>query len=46
MNNLTFEKVWQENDLIELKITAVSKYVQAFQYCYIQRCDLIDIAKK
>ena len=46
MNNLTFEKVWQENDLIELKITAVSKYVQAFQYCYIQRCDLLDIAKK
>ena len=31
MNNLIFEKVWQENDLIELKITAISKYVQAFQ---------------
>ena len=35
-NNLIFEKIWKDGDLIELKITAISEYVNAFQNCYVE----------
>lgn len=34
-NNIIFEKIWQDEDLIELKITAISEYVKAYQNCYV-----------
>lgn len=34
-NNIIFEKVWQEDNLVELKITAICEYVNAFQSCYV-----------
>lgn len=46
MNNIVFEKVWQDDDLIELKILAESEFVTAYQKCYIQQSDLEKVSKK
>ena len=46
MNNIVFEKVWQDDDLIELKILAESEFVTASQKCYIQQSDLEKVSKK
>ena len=46
MDNLIFEKVWQDESLIELKISAESEFVSAFQSCYIQDTRLEEIADK
>jgi len=37
MDNIIFEKIYEEieNDFIELKITGISEYVQAYQTCYV-----------
>lgn len=35
MDNIIFEKVWQDESLIELKISASSEFVSAYQSCYI-----------
>lgn len=45
-DNLIFEKIYQDDTLIELKISATSEYVSAYQNCYIQDTDLKDIAEK
>lgn len=46
MDNITFEKIWQDENLIELKITANSKFVSSYQSCYIQDKKLEEIADK
>lgn len=46
MNNIVFEKVWQDDDLIELKILAESEFVTAYQKCYIQKIDLEEASNK
>lgn len=45
-DNLIFEKIYQDDNLIELKISAFSEYVSAYQNCYIQDTALLYIAKK
>lgn len=46
MDSLSFEKVWNEDGLFELRVEATSKYVSAFQYCYIPETDFIEIGNK
>ncbi len=46
MDNITFEKIWQDENLIELKISANSEFVSAYQSCYIQDKELKKIADK
>ncbi len=46
MDNITFEKIWQDENLIELKIAANSEFVSAYQSCYIQDKELEKIADK
>lgn len=46
MDYISFEKVWQEDNLIELKIVASSEFASAYQNCYIQDVDLEIIAKR
>ncbi|MBN1045279.1 MULTISPECIES: hypothetical protein [unclassified Clostridium] len=46
MNNIIFEKVWQDSELIELKITAKSEFVTAYQNCYVQNDNLEEISEK
>lgn len=45
-DNLRFEIIWQDDALLELKITARSEYVTAYQNCYIQDSDLENHAEK
>lgn len=46
MDKITFEKIWQDGDIIELKISANSEFVSAYQSCYIQDTMLQKISKK
>ena len=46
MDCISFEKIWQDDNLIELKIFASSEFVSAYQNCYIQNVDLTTIAEK
>jgi len=46
MDNLIFEKVWKDNDLLELKFTACSEFVTTHQMCYIQDTVLSELAGK
>ena len=46
MDNLIIEKIWQEENCIELKIFAKCAFVKAYQMCYIQDEKLLEIAEK
>lgn len=45
MDNLIFEKIWQDENLIELKIKGISEYTQIYQNCYIEDEKLRGIGK-
>lgn len=45
MDNIIFKKVWQDDNLIELKISANSEFASAYQNCYIQDKKLEEIAE-
>ncbi len=36
MDNIIIEKIWQDSNEIELRVTAKSEYVQAKQSCYVE----------
>ncbi len=46
MDNIIFKKIWQDDNLIELKISASCEFVSAYQSCYIQDKRLAEIAEK
>ena len=46
MDNIVFKKIWQDENLIELKISGTSEFVSVYQHCYIEDNDLIEIARK
>ena len=46
MDNIIFKKIWQDETLIELKISASCDFVSAYQSCYIQEKKLAEIAEK
>lgn len=46
MDNIIFEKVWQDGNLIELKILANAEFVSAYQCCYIQDTMLQRISER
>lgn len=45
MDNIIFEKIWHDDSLIELKISANSEFATAYQSCYIQDKKLEEIAQ-
>lgn len=45
MDNIIFKKIWQDDSLIELKISANSEFATAYQSCYIQDKKLEEIAE-
>ena len=45
-NNIIMEKIWQEYNLIGMRITATSKYAKATQDCYVQETELNEIGEK
>lgn len=46
MDNIIFKKVWQDGNIIELKISVSSEFVIAYQNCYIEDKALIEISEK
>lgn len=44
MDNIIIEKIWEDECMIEIKITAISKYVVAYQTFYITEEKLNSIA--
>lgn len=46
MENIIFEKIWQDENLIELKVSASSEFVSAHQSCYVQNSLLENISDK
>lgn len=46
MDNIIFEKIWEDECMIEIKITAISSYVTAYQTFYITEDKLSDIANE
>lgn len=45
MDNIIFRKIWQDDNLIELRISANSEFVSAYQSCYIQDKRLEEITE-
>lgn len=46
MDNLKFKKIWKDESLLELKISANCEFVSAYQNCYIEDIALREISKK
>lgn len=46
MDNIIFNKIWQDKNLIELKISVNSQFVSAYQHCYVQDTMLQEISEK
>lgn len=45
MDNIIIEKVWEDECIIDLKVTAMSKFVTAYQTCYTSKEEIEDISK-
>lgn len=46
LDNLVIERIWQDDQLIELLVTAYSDYVSIKQTCYIGKSELSLISEK
>ncbi len=46
MDNIVLEKVWQDDQLVEIKVTLNSEFVTAYQYCYTDERILRNMSKK
>lgn len=46
MDNIIIEKIWEDESVIELKITAVSNFVTAYQTCYTNEKDIYNISDR
>ena len=46
MDNIIFEIIWKDSNIMELKVTASSEYINVFQNCYVEDVLLEDAADK
>ena len=46
MDNIIFETIWKDSNIIELKVMASSKYINVFQNCYVDGVILENAANK
>ena len=46
MNNIIIKKIYDEAGLINLEVRAISEFISAYQYCYIQDINLVTNAEK
>lgn len=46
MDNIIFKKVWEDENFIEIKITAISKFSTSYQTCYIDESSLEHLMSK
>lgn len=46
MDNIIFEGLWKDSNIIELKVMASSEYINVFQSCYVEDVLLENAADK
>ncbi|MBC1517020.1 hypothetical protein [Listeria immobilis] len=46
MSNLMIAKNWEDNDLVEINVSAEAEFVKIHQLCYMQGIDLKQIGEK
>ncbi|MBC1483750.1 hypothetical protein HCJ58_05480 [Listeria sp. FSL L7-1509] len=46
MSNLMIAKNWEDNDLVEINVSAEAEFVKIHQLCYVQDIDLKQIGEK
>ena len=46
MDNIIFERIWKDSNIIELKVMASSEYINVFQNCYVEDVLLENAADK
>ena len=46
MDNIIFERLWKDSNIIELKVMASSEYINVFQSCYVEDVLLENAADK
>lgn len=46
INNIIFEKNWEDEAFIEIKITAISKFSTSYQMCYVDESDITQMSDK
>ena len=46
MDNIIFERLWKDSNIIELKVMASSEYINVFQRCYVEDVLLENAADK
>jgi len=46
VENIIFEKIWEDDTSIELRITAISKYVTSYQSCYVNEVEIQEMIIK
>lgn len=40
VDNIIFEKIWEDETFIEMKITAISKFSTSYQTCYVDEGEI------
>lgn len=46
IDNIIFEKVWEDETFIEMKITAISKFSTSYQTCYVNESEIKQMINK
>ncbi|EEO6567430.1 hypothetical protein G6H68_002776 [Listeria monocytogenes] len=46
MSNITISKNWEDNNILEINVSAESEFVKIHQLCYVQDIDLKGIGEK
>jgi len=44
MNNISIERIWQDNDFFEIRVTAASQFARATTNVYITDTDILQLA--
>lgn len=46
VDNIIFEKIWEDGTFIEMKITAISKFSTSYQTCYVDESGIKQMIDK
>jgi len=46
LENIILKKIWEDETMIELKITVISKYVTSYQLCYVNEIEIQEMVTK
>jgi len=46
VENIILKKVWEDDTMIEVEITAISKHVTSYQLCYVNEMEMQEMVTK